>query len=156
MNQFSKFFALLGLSTSVALVGAGCATEADVPESELADDSAELAVNDITDENTAESEDALSSDGWGGDLGVPYDDFDGAGWGGDFDGAGWGGDFDGGWGGGEYFEEYVEFGGCDCPVDSFLYGRHFIRGPYYGPCGGYWRGYYGYGHPGYAWGHGRL
>lgn len=128
MNQFSKFFALLGLSASMALVGAGCAAEVEDPASELAladeaDDSAALAVS--ADETTAESEDALSTNGFGppgfGPPGFSYG-------------------FDGG------------CRGFDCQIA----GRHFRRGPYYGPFGGYGRGYFGYGHAGWAYAHGRI
>jgi len=138
MNQFSKFFALLGLSASVALVGTGCAAEVEDPESELAladeaDDSAELAVS--ADEATAESEDALSSNGCGiGYIGGGC-------------GAGYVGGFVGGYGGGCGYGR-----GYDCLIG----GRHFHRGPYYGPYGGYGRGYYGYGHRGWAGAHGRV
>ncbi|MRG97866.1 hypothetical protein [Polyangium spumosum] len=128
MNQFTKLFALLGLSASMAF-GAGCAAEVEDPESELAladeaNDSAELAVSDA-EENTAESEDALSTGGLGG------------------------------WGGAGFIGGY---GGCGIGrgFDCLAGGRHFIRGPYYGPCGGYGRGYFGYGHPYWAAAHGRI
>ncbi|MDI1480743.1 hypothetical protein [Polyangium sp. y55x31] len=131
MNQFSKFFALLGLSASVALVGAGCAAEVEDPASELAltdeaNDSAELAVS--VDETTAESEDALSTNGgcFGGGCGIGAPGF-------------------------SYGYDY----GCR-GYDCLIGGRHFLRGPYYGPLGGYGRGYYGYGHAGWAYAHGRI
>ena len=69
MNQISKFFALLGLSASMAIVGTGCVGASDEPESELglADDSAEvetLQAHDDRAEDTAENEAALTSSGY--------------------------------------------------------------------------------------------
>ncbi|MDC3957472.1 hypothetical protein [Polyangium jinanense] len=170
MNQFSKFFALLGLSASVALVGAGCAAEVEDPASELAladeaNDSAELAVS--ADETTAESEDALSAGGpgcgWGGGACGGGGAIVGPYGGGAIVGPGGGAAIVGPYGGGAIVGPgggAIVGGPGACGYgrgfDCLVGGRHFIRGPYYGPCGGYGRGYCGYGHAGWAYGQGRF